>query len=275
VSPIDLTGQTALLTGATGGLGTAIGYALATAGVNLALSDRVSDPLERRVKELADLGVSVVPLVADLTDRDAPAMLVEHAERQLGRLDILINNAGVEFAGPAAGRTPQNLGLEVDLNLVAPMLLTHAALPGMVRRGHGHVVGISSIAGLIALPYFAGYVATKTGLAAYMRAMHAEHSHTGVRFSTVFPGLIRNGGMGAELVDVLPRRWQRLLTRTPEEVGAAVVRVLRENRRELVVSATPARPSAFLAALAPGVSVRVLGVGQRPILRGLQRVGRA
>lgn len=255
----DQRGKVALLTGATGGLGSAIAESLTAAGVNIVLSDRPGTPLDTLADHLRRHGIRVATVEADLTDRDAAPTLLARSEAQLGAIDILVNNAGVEFVGSWSERTPENLAFEVEINLLAPMLLTQAALPAMLSRGSGHIINISSIGGLIALPFLAGYAATKHGLAAYGRSLACELGDQGVTFTTVFPGLIRNSGMGARYSDaLLSPRWHSTFTKTPEQVGAAVVHALHTHQCEVVVSATPARPSAMLTAIAPSIPIRVL-----------------
>ena len=254
-----LRGRRALLTGATGGLGREIAFALAEQGIDLALTDRPGAELPALARELEALAIAVATVEADLTDRSAHVDIVRSAESALGPIDILINNAGMEVVSPWHKRTPENLGAEVELNLVAPMLLTQAALPGMIARGSGHVVTISSIGGMIALPYLVGYAATKHGIAAYNRALSAEVSDQGIRVTTVFPGLIRNAGMGARYADwLVPPRLSKFVTKTPRQVGLAVVRGLVTGQSEVVVSRTPTRPVAMLTAIRPAITIRLL-----------------
>ncbi|WP_291081536.1 SDR family NAD(P)-dependent oxidoreductase [Dietzia sp. UBA5065] len=266
----DLAGRRALLTGAGGGLGRTIAVALAEQGVDLVLTDRPGTDLSGLSRDLGSRGVRVATLDADLTDRAAASDLVRRAEEALGPLDILINNAGIEFVAPWHDRTPENLAFEVDLNLVAPMLLTHAVLPGMVERGRGHVLTISSIGGMMAIPYLIGYAASKHGIAAFNRALAAEVGDKGIAITTVFPGLIRDAGMGANYTGALtPGVLERVATRTPAAVGRAVVRGLRTGRNEVVVSATPTRPIAVLTAIRPSASIRLM---QRILRWGAPRV---
>ncbi|MGE2737480.1 SDR family NAD(P)-dependent oxidoreductase [Mycolicibacterium vaccae] len=246
------------MTGAKGGLGGAIALALAQQGVDLVLSDRPGQGLSALVPPLQQFGVTVATVEADLTDRSASPNLISAAEEELGPLDILINNAGMEVISPWNKRTPENIGAEIELNLIAPMLLTQAALPGMVSRGRGHILTISSIGGMLALPYLLGYAASKHGIAAYNRALAGEVREHGVRVTTVFPGLVRDAGMGARYTDwLVPPRYRKLTTKTPQQVGAAVVKGLRTGQSELVVSATPARPLAVLTAIRPEITIGI------------------
>lgn len=152
------------------------------------------------------------------------------------------------------------------------MLLTRAALPGMLEHGRGNVVTISSVGGKMALPYLAPYAATKFGVAAFMRALSAELGQQPVAFSTVFPGAIRDVGMAAQ-AGRLPL--ERFFTRSPAQVGDAVVRAIRTNRAEVVVSAQPARVPEALAVVAPGLSARLMrATAKRALELPLRRIGR-
>ena len=252
----DLTGHTALVTGAGGGLGGAIARALAAEGVHLVLSDLPSADLTERAEQLRATGVQVECVAADLAVTAEAAALVGKAESALAPIDILVNNAGTEFVGSFAQRTPHNLELQASVNLLAPMLLTHAVLPGMIERGRGNVVSISSVAGKFALPYDPGYCATKYGIAAFMRSLSIEYGSSPVAFSSIHPGAIRDAGMGTSLFANAPAIVERLMTRSPEQVGAAVVKAVRDDRVEVLVSAQPVRFPALLNAVAPEAAVR-------------------
>ena len=262
---MDLHGRTALVTGGAGGLAGAITRALAAEGVDLILSDLPTAPVDERIAELRALGVRATAVAADLTEPGQATRLAETA----GAVDILVNNAGVEFTGPFISRDVPSLEREVQVNLLAPMLLTHALLPGMLERGRGNIVNVASIAGKLALPYFAAYVATKSGLAAFTRSLSAEYGSDPVAFSTVFPGLIRGAGMGATI-----SRSERA-TRTPQDVGAAVVKAIRENRLEIVVSAQRTTLPSVVSALAPRLGVRAMRRMRPQLTRLLERLERA
>ena len=265
----DLRGRIALITGGAGGLAGAIARALAAEGVDLVLSDLPSAPVDDRLQQLRGLGVRAAAVAADLADSGQASALATAARDALGPIDILVNNAGVEFTGQFTTRSPQSLEDEVQINLLAPLLLTRAVLPEMLERRQGNVVNVASVAGKLALPYFAGYVATKSGLAAFTRSLAAEYGNGPVAFSTVFPGLIRGQGMGAAF-----SRSERM-TRTPEEVGAAVVEAIREDRLEIVVSAQPTRVPSVLSALAPPLGVRSMRRLRPQLNRLLERGERA
>lgn len=154
------------------------------------------------------------------------------------------------------------------------MQLTHAVLPGMIERCHGSVVTISSIAGKMALPFDPTYSGTKYGVAAFMRSLAAEMGRDPVSFSTIFPGLIREAGMGAPMDKTVPPALLPLWTRHPDDVAKAVVTAIRDRRTEIVVSRQPTTVPAVLNAIAPrlwNASAHTLtGRGKR-LLRAIGR----
>src|SRR5437763_11444164 len=191
----DLSGRSALVTGGSGGIGTHIAGALARAGMNVAVTGRRRDAVNAVVDELRSLGVRAEGLTVDLNDLEQAGGLIERAEQTLGPLDLLVNNAGVEYSS-CFDRAPRNELLEtINVNLVAPMLLTHAVLPGMLERGRGHVVFISSGAGKLGPAYEAPYGATKAGLIALTQGLRREYRKQPVSFSVVVPGFVAGSGM--------------------------------------------------------------------------------
>ncbi|HWH10781.1 MAG TPA: SDR family NAD(P)-dependent oxidoreductase [Solirubrobacteraceae bacterium] len=227
------------MTGATGGIGAAVARRLAADGARLVLSGRRADVLA----ELADETQAEV-IAADLSD---PADVDRLAE-QAGEIDILIANAGLPATGRLAAYTTVQIDRALDVNLRAPMILANALTPGMVARGRGHVVFMSSIAGKTATPRSSIYNATKFGLRGFSLALRAELRPSGVGVSAIFPGFIRDAGMFAETGIKLP---PGVGTRTPDHVAKAVVRAIRHNKAELDVAPLGLRASAVLAGIAP------------------------
>ena len=147
-------GDVALITGASRGIGRHIALALARRGMDLVLAARSQEGLDAVAAEVrAATGVTVWTLTVDLGDRAQAAALVARAEEAAGRVDVLVNNAGLEAALRPDEVTFDELGAITDVNLLAPMLLTRRVLPGMLARGRGHVVNVSSVAGLLASAY--------------------------------------------------------------------------------------------------------------------------
>lgn len=191
-----LTGRVALLTGASGGIGTGIARALAEEGVDLFLAyGRHGDDAEEAATYACDLGRRAVIASADLADPAAPARLVAQANSELGVVDILVANAGT-----ADVKGWQNIDLEswnatLAVNLTAPFLLAQQVLPGMIERKFGRVLFISSIAGLNGGVVGAHYAASKAGLHGLTHHLAARVAADGVTVNALAPALIGDTGM--------------------------------------------------------------------------------
>jgi short-subunit dehydrogenase len=253
----ELRGRNALITGAAGGLGGYIARSLAGRKVNLALSDLPSSPLDELVEELRGHGVRVETVPADLTDREQLTELVERAEEAIGPLDVLVNNAGLEFGGNFLSTTPAELEAILDVNLLATMTLTRAALPGMQERGRGHVVNMASLAGKAAVPHLASYCATKHGVVGFTHALRHEYGSEPVGFSAICPGFISRVGMYGRLEEQVGEPPGIVGTLPPERVGDAVVRAITKNLPEVIVAKGPVRPLIFLNTFFPRAMTRL------------------
>ncbi|MBP0465156.1 3-oxoacyl-[acyl-carrier-protein] reductase [Roseomonas sp. PWR1] len=220
----DLTGKTALVTGATGGIGEAIAAALHAQGATVAITGRREAELARVAEALGGARVIVAP--ADLSDPAAPAALVEKIEAEAGGLDILVNNAGFtrDMLALRMGDADWNAVLEVDLT--APFRLARAALRGMMKKRHGRIVSIASIVGVTGNAGQANYAAAKAGLIGMSKSLAQEVATRGVTVNVVAPGFVKTA-----MTDALNEAQKTaLLTRiptqrmgTPEDIAAAVV----------------------------------------------------
>jgi short-subunit dehydrogenase len=253
----DLRGRTALVTGASGGLGAHLARRLAREGMHVALTARREAELSALAQELGALGVRTATLPADLSDLAQVDPLLERAEAALGPLDLLLNNAGVEAVGAFTTLTREELTSTVDLNLTAPLLLTHRVLPGMLARRRGHVVFISSLGGRAGPAYDEPYAATKAGLVGLTQSLRAEYRHEPVGFSVVCPGFIAGDGMYQRMVEAGLRANRLVGETTLERVADAVVRAIQRDLPEVIESGAPIRPALALAQLAPGLAERV------------------
>lgn len=249
----ELDGSTALVTGASRGLGRHIARALAAAGTTLGLTARSPDELEEAARGLRkEHGVPAVAMPADLTVRSELRALARRAEGALDGVDVLVNNAGVTAPYPFHLRDPDDIVRAVELNLLAPMLLARHLVPGMVERGRGHVVNISSLAGKAGPPYEEVYGATKAGLIGFTESLRGEYRGSGVSASVICPGYVTGTGMYADAVRETGVRAPRRAGRaTPAGVASAVVRAVREDRPELVVNSVPVRPLTVLSEASP------------------------
>jgi short-subunit dehydrogenase len=245
---MELSGHTALLTGATGGLGRAIATALAGRGAKLILSGRKAEALEALAAELPGEGHRVLP--ADLAEPGAAEKLAGEA----GDVDILVANAGL----PGTGRLPDysidQLTGTLRVNLEAPILLARALEPGMLKRDSGHMVFISSLSGKSATPLSSIYNATKFGLRGFALGLRADLDPLGIGVSIVSPGTIREAGMYADSgAPPIPG----LGTGTPAQVAAAVVKAIEKNKVEVTVAPPQQRFLAHFALTSPGIAVKI------------------
>jgi uncharacterized protein len=245
--PVQLQDSTALVTGATGGIGQAIVRALRARGANVLASGRNREVLE----ELAREAGGVEPLIADLCDPAQVAALVFGR-----RIDVLVANAALPASGRLESFSEEEIDRAVDVNLRAPMHLARVLLPHMTQRGAGHLVFISSLSGKMASAGASVYNATKFGLRGFGFALNEELRGTGVGATTVFPGFIRGAGMFADSGVKLPRG---VGTRTPEDVAKAVISGIERNRAEIDV-----------APLSLSSGARVFGVAPR-LIAGINR----
>jgi len=258
----ELRDRNAILTGASRGLGVHLARALAREGVNLALAARSADALDEVRKEAVSLGVNAVSIPTDLAETEQVKALAEEAERRLGAVDILVNNAGVQLTSPFEDYRPERMELAVKVNLLAPMLLTRAVLPGMLARGRGQVVNMSSLAGKIGLPFSVAYSATKAGLVMFTHSLRVELADTPVGVSVVCPGFVAEDGMYARNAARAGSAPGLLKPTTPKKVTRAVIRAIRRDVAEQIVNPIPPRPLSVLRQIFPGSTPllhRILG----------------
>jgi len=185
---MDLHNRSILLTGAAGGIGRSLALQLADHSVRLTLVGRRPEALEEVAARVRERGSQAHVVPADLTEPDAAATVVAAAQEQFGGIDVLVNNAGNVRAGRLEAIEESEVIAQVTLNLTAPILLTRAALPALRSGGEGLVVNISSGIGLVALPFYSTYAATKAGIAHFGEALRRELHGEGVHVLTVFPG---------------------------------------------------------------------------------------
>jgi short-subunit dehydrogenase len=247
---MELAGKTALLTGATGGLGRAIAKALAARGATLILSGRKPEALEALAAELPGEGHRVVP--SDLAEPGAAEKLAAEA----GPVDVLVANAGLPGTGRLPDYTSERLTGTLRVNLEAPMLLARAVEPAMLEKGSGHMVFIASLSGKSATPLSSVYNATKFGLRGFALGLRTDLDPVGIGVSIVSPGTIREAGMYADSgADPIPG----LGTGSPKQVADAVVKAIEQNKVEISVAPVQQRVLAHFALATPGLSTKIAG----------------
>lgn len=246
-----LAGQTVLLTGASGGLGTFMTHQLAARGLKLALVAHPGVDLDGLRRAVEQGGGHAVAYASDLRDPAARHELLRAVRAAFGPVDVLINNAGVEFTRPYHELTEASIYEILRVNLEAPMILSRLLLPEMLERRRGHIVNISSLAGKAGPACQESYAATKAALGAFTASLRATYRGTGVSASVVFPGFVE-AGIYANLKQQSGCSAPAILgTSPPAAVARALIRVIEQDRPEIIVNPMPVRPVLALAAMFP------------------------
>ncbi|WP_425146274.1 SDR family NAD(P)-dependent oxidoreductase [Deinococcus sp.] len=238
-----LEGMVVVVTGAASGIGRATALALAHEGAHVALVARRQQRLEELARQIAALGGRAEVIALDISLPQEARQAVERSVLALGHLDILVNNAGIMLLGPVAGADPSDFSRMLDLNVLAVMNLTHAALDIMKPQKGGHIVNISSVSGRGAGPTSAGYSATKWALGGFSEGLRQEVRLDNIRVTVIEPGVV-----ATELTDHITHQDTktnyegRIATMTPleaEDIAAAVIyaltQPLRVNVNEILI----------------------------------------
>ena len=186
----ELSGKAVAITGASSGIGEATALTLAKAGASVALGARRKDRIDELAARIEDEGGTAFALEVDVSDEEAARGFVTAAHERFGRLDTLVNNAGVMLLGPVEQADSEDWRTMVNVNLLGLMYCTHAALPIMLGQESGDIVNISSVAGRFARAGNAVYAATKFGVGAFSEGLRNEVTERGVRVTLIEPGFV-------------------------------------------------------------------------------------
>ena len=262
---MNLQGKRAVITGGSSGIGYEIARQMAAKGARLVLTGRRPDALAGAVARLSAGGAEVHGLPGDVADAAVRAALLDGAIRLLGGVDILVNNAGGVRAGRLEDTSEADLRAMIEVDLLAPMLLTRAFLPELRRSGAGLVVNIASGIAQVGVPFYAGYAAAKGGLARFGEAMRRELGGEGVHVLTVYPGatdtpMMSSNKAGADLGFAL-QPVADVVGSIIEGIEADALEVLRggEARRAMVALnlSDPAAVDARFAGMKPALEAAV------------------
>ena len=237
----DLTNATAVVTGGSRGIGPYIGEALAGRGARVALVARNEAELDASAARLAESGAEVVPVPADIMCAEQRRGLIEVVERRLGPVDVLVNNAGGDLQREFHNLTEDELHGVLELNLSSAILLTRLILPGMLERGRGHVVNVSSMAGRLSFPYSEAYAAAKDGLIGFTRVLRADYRSRGVSASSLILGPVGEAGLGARTAEEVGLKLPPVGLVSPAKIGKLTVRAIRKDKAELAVLPGPGK----------------------------------
>jgi NADP-dependent 3-hydroxy acid dehydrogenase YdfG len=187
---IDLSGRVVAITGASSGIGEATALACANAGAAVSLAARRTERIEQLAARIEQDGGRALAVTADVGEEDQAGAFVERTHSELGRLDALVNNAGVMLLGPIAGAPTEEWRRMVHVNVFGVLYCTHAALPLMLEQGSGHIVNVSSVAGRFARAGSGVYNLTKFGVGAFSESLRQEISPMGLRVTLIEPGAV-------------------------------------------------------------------------------------
>ncbi|MBD2410180.1 oxidoreductase [Nostoc calcicola FACHB-389] len=219
--------KVAIITGASSGIGEATAIALAAEGAKVVLAARRGQLLEALAERINASGGKALPIVADITDETQAYNLVAKTNAELGRIDIVVNNAGIALLGTIETGNPADWRRSFDINVLGVLYITHAALPILKQQQSGHIVNISSVAGRTARAGVGVYNATKWGVNALSEALRQEVYKDNIRVTIIEPGLV-DTGIDDHITDPVSK--QRIQERrkaiTPlqsEDIAAAIV----------------------------------------------------
>ena len=236
---MNLKNKTAIVTGGTKGIGRGIAEALIREGVSVCISARDQDEVDRAVKELnGSKAGRAMGLVCDVRRHDQVAALIDHTVKELGGLDILINNAGVGSFETVEQTSPEDFRAVLETNLFGVFYCCHEAIPQMKQRGGGYIINVSSLAGANPHPRMAAYNASKFGLNGFSEALMQEVRHDNIKVSYIMPGSVNTEFGGDSPND--EKSWQL----TPADIARVVIDLLHHDDRTLPsrVEIRPSKP---------------------------------
>jgi clavulanate-9-aldehyde reductase len=222
---IDLTGKVIAITGASSGIGEATALACANAGASVALAARRVERIDALSQRIERAGGRAIAVPTDVGEEEQARAFVERAHGELGRLDGLVNNAGVMLLGPIEGAPTEEWRRMIHVNLFGVLYCTHAALPLMRAQGSGHIVNVSSVAGRFARAGSGVYNLTKFGVNAFSEALRQECVQAGLRVTVVEPGAVATelpGHNRPPVLEDLARRFTGVTPLRAEEIADAI-----------------------------------------------------
>ena len=262
----ELRGQTVLITGGSRGLGLALAEEFAQFGARIAICARDEQELARARQQLEDLGAVVCAMPCDVSKPEEVDNLIGSVSRNMGNIDVLVNNAGVISVGPILSQELKDFQEAMDVMFWGTVHPTLAVLPQMLARGKGRIVNIASIGGKVSVPHLVPYGCAKFAVTGFSEGLHAELKRFGVHVLTVVPGLMRTGShLNAQFKGRHQAEfgWFALSGTNPlasisaERAARKIVNATCANRAELVVG-WQAKLLAGLHGIAPGLTQEAL-----------------
>ncbi len=269
--PSPLKGKSALVTGGSRGLGLLVARELAKRGCRVALLARDPNELQRAVRSLRDEGFEALPLACDVADpRQVERALGEMVEH-FGSVDVLVNDAGIILVAPLDALTRADFEQAMAINFWGTVNVTLAALPFMRARGEGWIANVTSIGGKVAVPHLLPYACAKFAAVGFSEGLRVELAGTGVKVTTIVPGLMRTGGEAhATFKGKRPyeRAWFSVAAETPglamsaHRAARRIVHAVERGRAEIVVG-VPAKVLRLTKELLPNATLAALSAADR------------
>ncbi len=237
----ELTVKRVILTGASGGIGRATAEALAKAGAKVVLASRDADALHKLADELRHAGGTIIVVPTDVTLPEQRQRLIDETVRQLGGIDLLINNAGIGSWGHFSSSTPEIMRQVMEVNFFAPIELTRLAIPQLMKGNQPAVVNVTSMCGRKGMPAWPEYSASKFALVGMSESWRGEFARFDVDVITIVPGMTDSG---------FKNNWLRVDGKadlrfeegmTPSDVAAGIVKAIQKNSREVVLGSEARR----------------------------------
>jgi NAD(P)-dependent dehydrogenase (short-subunit alcohol dehydrogenase family) len=278
----DFNGRSVLITGGSRGLGLLIARRLAAESAFVTIAARDAEELDRARRDLTGRGAQIDTVVCDMGVREDAERLVQRVINRTGRLDVLINNAGVMTVGPLDQMDVADFEQAMAVHFWGPLHTMRAALPAMRRQRFGRIVNVASIGGRLAVPHLTPYCCSKFALVGLSDAVRAEVRRDGVYVTTVLPGLMRTGSPfnawfkgkhRAELAWFLTMDSLPLLSLDGDAAAGAIVDACRHGDAEVVLG-WPAKLAVIAGAIAPGLVARVMALTNRYALPSNEHSGR-
>ncbi len=268
---IDLNGRVVLITGGSRGLGFAMAEEFARQGARIAICARNQEPLERARRELEQQGAEVLAIRCDVSDPAQVKRMVEQAVQHFGRIDVLVNNAGIITVGPIEVQRREDFEEAMDVIFWGAVNPSLAVLPGMLGRSEGRIVNITSIGGRVSVPHLLPYNCAKFALVGFSEGLRSELARDGICVITIVPGLMRTGSHVNAFFKGQHRAeytWFSLGATLPitsmsaRRAARTIVEAVRRGRQDLVL--TPqAKLLALVHGIFPGLTSAILAVVNR------------
>lgn len=232
-STLVLNDKVVVITGASSGIGRALAYAFARRAAKVVLVARRDERLEAVQREIAPYTSDTLVIPADLSDDVQRRQVVARTLERFGRIDVLVNNAGIGLSGPLQAQPPDRVMQMLRLNLEATIRLTQLVLPYMLEHNRGYILNMGSGLGRTAMPMYTTYCATKYAIAGFSDALRRELDRTGVYVTLALPGWVRTEMLDPEMEDLVRRYGYRV--GDPDQVAEQIVLGLVHGRREIIL----------------------------------------